>query len=242
MPRHPGQAAVTHRVLVVQNAEREGLGLLAAPLAEAGVEARVVQAWAGEPVPRAPEGFDGVVVMGGPPSAYDLASGPWMADAMGLLRASHGRVPVLGVCLGAQLAAHALGGRARPGEAGPEVGFHELTWAPEAAHDPVLAGLPARALQLHHDTFAPPPGAVTLASSRLYAQQAFRLGRATYGVQFHVDFGAAQLAAILEGERKDLEAAGVRVDDVLAEARRREPETQRAARRLAEGWARLLGG
>src|SRR5581483_10066225 len=201
--------------------------LFAAPLAEAGVEARVVQAWAGEAVPATPEGFEGVIVLGGAPSVYDITTGPWMARVMDLLRASHGRVPILGVCLGAQLVAHAQGGRAMAGGAGPGVGFDEL------------GGLPPRAMHLHHDTYAPPPGATRLASSRLYAEQAFRLGPATYALQFHLDFEPAALERILEGERKDLEAAGVQVEEILREAREREAETARAARRVVEGWTRL---
>ncbi|MEA3200767.1 MAG: hypothetical protein QOE90_2195 [Thermoplasmata archaeon] len=230
-----GVAKRVRRVLVVQNARHEGPGHLAAPLEEAGATLEIVQAWDGARLPATVERYHALLVLGGPPSAYDLASGPWMARVLDLLRAAHGRVPILGVCLGAQLAAHALGGRARPGEAGAEVGFHALRW-----HADEL-GAPPLALQLHHDTYDLPPGAVRLASSARYAEQAFRLGRATYGVQFHVEMRAAGLAPILEADRKDLEAEGVDVDALLREAAQRDGAMADAARRLAEAWWALSG-
>lgn len=225
---------MTRRVLVIQNARLEGPGHLAAPLEEAGATLEILHVWDGARLPPKPQ-HDAIVILGGPPSVYDLASGPWMAGEMDLIRAAHGRVPLLGICLGAQLLAHALGGQAKRGDAGAEVGFLPVRWVGE---DPVV-GMPPTVFQLHHDTYAPPPGAARLASSPRYHEQAFRLGRATYGLQFHLEMDAASLAPILEGERKDLEAEGVQVDALLREAAERDAEMAAASRHLAQRWIAL---
>jgi GMP synthase (glutamine-hydrolysing) len=225
-------------VLVIQNAQLEGLGHFGPALDDLGVEARILQAWAGEKIPATLGPHDALIVLGGPPSAYEPSSGPWMGDAMSLLRATHGRAPILGVCLGAQLAAHALGGRARPGHAA-EVGYHGLHLTDAGRTDPLVAELRGRVFQLHHDTYDLPHAAVRLASSSRFPEQAFRLGRATYGVQFHVEFRAEDLARILPHERKDLESEGVDVDFLLAEARRRDPDMAEAARGLIAAFTGL---
>jgi GMP synthase (glutamine-hydrolysing) len=211
------------RVLAIQNDIDEDLGLLAEPLLRAGAEATTVRAFAGEPVPRALDAHDGLIVLGGAPSAHDLSTGPWMADAMRLIRAAHeAEKPVLGICLGAQLAAQALGGRALPG-AGPEVGFEPIELLPDARGDPVVGRLEGAPLVSWHDhTYLPPPGAVRLARSRRYAEQAFRLGRRTYALQFHVDLSPGQLAATMPA--------------LADEARRREAGMRAAAEAVVRGW------
>jgi GMP synthase-like glutamine amidotransferase len=215
-------------MLVVQNAEHEDLGLLAAPFQALGIDATLVRAFAGERVPAALDA-DALVVMGGPPHVHDLATGPWMADVMRLIRHAHGRAPVLGVCLGAQLVAHALGGRAMPGAAGPEVGFEPLSLTGAGRADPLLSAFEgASVLQLHSDTYTLPPGAVRLASSRMYEEQAFRLGRATYALQFHPDIAPDALPFVEPDEPA-----------LVAEARRRAGEREACAEALARAFAKL---
>jgi GMP synthase (glutamine-hydrolysing) len=225
-------------ILVIQNAELEGLGHFAAVLESLGIESQILQAWAGESIPDSLAAHDALLVLGGAPSVYEPGSGPWMADVMRLLRATHGRAPILGVCLGAQLIAHALGGRAKPGPSA-EVGFAGLHLTEEGRGDPLVRELRGRVFHLHHDTYDMPPEAVRLAASSRYPEQAFRLGRATYAVQFHAEFRAEDLARILPHERKDLEAEGVHVDALLAEARRRDADMQRAAESIIRGFTNL---
>jgi GMP synthase (glutamine-hydrolysing) len=144
----------------------------------------------GEPLPEWRD-FDGIVAMGGPMGAYEDAEFSWLTDEKGLIAtAVAGGMPVWGVCLGAQLLAASLGATVAPGPA-PEVGVLAVQRTAAAASDPVFSLLPDefRALQWHGDTFALPAGAVQLARSDAYEQQAFVLGRA-YGIQFHLEVGA----------------------------------------------------
>lgn len=217
-------------LLVVQNEPNEDLGHFAPAFARLGVEARTVRAFAGEPVPTRVDA-DALVVMGGSPHVHDPASGPWMGDVMTLLRATHGRKPILGICLGAQLLAQALGGRARPGPA-EEIGVGPVRLTPEGAKDPLVGGLgQTPAIHVHADTYDPPPGAVRLASTDAYPEQAFRVGAATYGLQFHLDLTPATLAANF-GDDPGLER-------LLVDAKRHEAATAEGARKVAEAFVAL---
>jgi GMP synthase (glutamine-hydrolysing) len=121
---------------------------------------------------------------------------PHLARALDLLRDAAARsAPTLGICLGAQLAAAALGGRAYPGPAGEELGWTKVELTPEGQADPVLGALqaPAELFEWHHDTFDPPPGATLLATGGVYPTQAFRLG-SVVAVQFHPEVDGPLLA------------------------------------------------
>jgi GMP synthase-like glutamine amidotransferase len=135
--------------------------------------------------------YAGIVAMGGGMSVNDEAEYPWLVPEKRLIaQAVAAGVPYWGVCLGAQLLAASLGARVAPGPA-PEIGvlFVELT--PAAASDPVFAALPPSfaTLQWHGETYELPPGAVQLARSDRYEQQAFVVGRA-YALQFHLEVDA----------------------------------------------------
>jgi GMP synthase (glutamine-hydrolysing) len=132
--------------------------------------------------------FAAIVVMGGPMGAYEEDRHPWLVPEKRLLRdAVAAGVPVWAVCLGAQLLASALGARAYKGHE-PEVGLLPVQLTQAASDDSVFGKAPAsfHTLQWHGDTFDLPPGAALLASSPMYPNQAFRIGR-SYGLQFHIE-------------------------------------------------------
>jgi GMP synthase (glutamine-hydrolysing) len=158
-----------------------------------GLQVRTVRPLAGHPLPPH-EQVAGAVAMGGPMNVDDLERFPALgAEREWLAEAARRGMPVLGVCLGAQLLARGLGAQVRPGER-PEVGFAAVEVLDPA--DPVLGGLApsAEVLHWHGDAFELPAGAARLASSELTENQAFRIGEAR-GVLFHPEADFALLEA-----------------------------------------------
>jgi GMP synthase-like glutamine amidotransferase len=175
------------RALVLQHIACEPPGVFEDVLLERGVELFRVELDEGGQLPDWRE-FDAVVAMGGPMSANDDESLPWLAEEKRLIAdAVRAGTPFWGVCLGVQLLAASLGARVFPGPE-PEVGLLPVTLTEEGREDPVFGAAPSQlvTLQWHGDTFDLPEGAVRLASSPAYENQAFRVGRA-YGVQFHLE-------------------------------------------------------
>ncbi|MEA2064484.1 MAG: type 1 glutamine amidotransferase [Gemmatimonadota bacterium] len=177
--------------LVIQHVESEDAGAFGRVLRERSIETRLVRIFAGDPVPEQAEQWSGLLVMGGPMNVQE-ASGryPNLADEMELIRLAHREgMPVLGICLGAQLVAAALGARVYDGGV-KEIGWHEVAFTRQASSDPLLKDFPERltVLQWHGQTFDLPQGAtVHLASSPLYPNQAFRYGQTTWALQFHLE-------------------------------------------------------
>ncbi len=157
-------------------------------LLERGAAIHRVELDEGEPLPDWRE-FEAIVAMGGPMSVNDDAELPWLTREKGAIgEAVRAGKPFWGACLGVQLLAASLGARVYAGPR-PEVGLMPVALTDEALSDPVFAGLPREllTLQWHGDTFDLPDGAVRLAGSPAYPNQAFRWGSHAYGVQFHLE-------------------------------------------------------
>jgi GMP synthase (glutamine-hydrolysing) len=206
-------------LLVVQHSPTESLARLGGWLSGAGMLLDVRTPYDGSALPGL-GGFAGVVVMGGAMGAYDDAVAPWLPATRDLLRdAVAARVPVLGVCLGGQLLAGALGGQVRPGDEGPEIGPGLVAKRDVAAADPLFGPVPFTpdVLQWHWDEITSlPAGAVLLASSPRYANQAFRYGDSAWGLQFHIETTPELVRSWAEEDRDRLEAAGWDLDALLA--------------------------
>jgi GMP synthase (glutamine-hydrolysing) len=174
------------RALVLQHIACEPPGAYEDVLRARDASIQRVEVDAGEPIPDW-RGFDAIVVMGGPMSVNDPFD--WLAtEKLVVAEAVRAGTPFFGACLGAQLLAASLGAAVYPGPA-PEVGMLPVTLSDAALADPVFAGLPREllTLQWHGETFDLPEGAVALASSSAYPNQAFRWGRRAYAIQFHLE-------------------------------------------------------
>lgn len=205
------------RALVLQHVPWEGPGLIGEVLGAHGVavERRIVL---DEPAPALPPPADlaALVVMGGPMGALDDDAHPGLAAERRLLAdCVAADVPVLGVCLGMQLLAAALGGELWPGH-GTEIGFGPVQ---VTAPDPVLAplGTAPAVLHWHGDAVSLPPGAELLASTALTPVQAFRSGSAL-GLQFHLEVDRALLAAWLASDAMPAELAEHGITDLPRQA------------------------
>jgi GMP synthase (glutamine-hydrolysing) len=199
--------------LVLSHVAFEDLGTFEAPLRERGFEIEnVLAATARFPLPQA-ESCDLLVVLGGPIGVYDQQDYPFLKDEIALIgQRLAARKPILGICLGAQMMAAAAGARVFPGGKGAEIGWFPLKKAPNAAPPAWFAPLLAEGLQVFHwhgDTFDLPPGALHLASSKLYANQAFAIDDFALALQFHPEVTAAGLESWYVGHASELHHAGI---------------------------------
>lgn len=152
-------------------------------------------------LPDAPEDLRAIVSLGGPQNVDETDQHPWMSGEMEFLaRAQAADVPVIGVCLGAQLLAEALGGSVGKVEGGPEIGFTPIERSAEGAADPVMSEMPAafRTIQCHgYEVQRCPVGAsASLASSVRTPVQAYRIGK-SYGLQFHPEWTRSAIDAAM---------------------------------------------
>ena len=190
-------------------------------------------AW-GTPPPRPIDAFGAVLVFGGAMHADQDDHHPWLREENAFLqRLLDLHVPTLGVCLGAQLLAKASHAPVHRAEK-PEIGWYDVELTDAAADDPLFVELPERfsAFEWHYYTYGVPAGAVELARSRV-CTQAFRLGDAVWGVQFHPEVTAEQVASWLAS---DGATEGVDVDAVAAETAQRISEWNALGARLCRAF------
>lgn len=197
---------MARRLLVVQHEPDDPPGWLGGWWEDLGVELSVVRGFLGEPVPTrlAGTGADGLVVLGGAMGANDDAEHPWLTPTKELVRDSVRRgLPVLGVCLGHQLASVALGGRVERNPSGRTAGVVPVALTTDGMGDPLLAGL-GGSLAVHFNddvVLDVPPGATVLARLPDGRPQALRFGLRAWGVQFHPETSPEVFADWLRWER-----------------------------------------
>jgi len=178
------------RILVFQHIKREHPSLIAEYAAERGIELQVIALWEGKSIPDL-SAYDALLVLGGPMGAYEEFPSK-DAEVAAINDALQRKMPILGICLGSQLLAYALGARVYPfeqnGKKCKEIGYYDVSLTDEGKKSPLFAGFPGefRILQWHGDTFELPSGATLLATAPQCPNQAFSYGTA-YGLQFHME-------------------------------------------------------
>jgi GMP synthase (glutamine-hydrolysing) len=231
---------VTGSAVAITHVPFEDLGSVAEVLAERQFSVQTLDACTADLAAFEFRRPDLLVVLGGPIGAYETDAYPFLTpEILGIRRRLEARLPTLGICLGAQLMAVALGGAVRPGNRGKEIGWSSLSDGADAAACPALSELFAPGVQVlhwHGDTFDVPPGAAHLAATVRYPNQAFAMGHHALALQFHPEVQAAALERWYVGHACELGAARIDVAQLRADSQRHAPPLQEAARRLWRRW------
>jgi GMP synthase-like glutamine amidotransferase len=215
-------------ILAIQNDETDPPHLVGRWLMELGFEIKILRAYGGECVPNAvPENIAGVIPLGGHMGALDDHIAPWLANERALLADAIARnIPVFAICLGTQLLAEATGGKVTRAKI-VEIGAKEIFPRDAASSDSIFnfSG-PLPVTQWHEDEVSVlPPGAVSLASSPACANQIYRVGENSYGVQFHPEADLGIVAKWEEHADNAFQTSGIasalpeyqsRVDEITA--------------------------
>ncbi|MBZ0155931.1 MAG: type 1 glutamine amidotransferase [Alphaproteobacteria bacterium] len=205
-------------VLICKNISNEGAGTIGDFLTTEGIPFAVVDLSKGESLPDIQD-FDTLLMMGGPMSVNEDDLFPYIKEEEALVRTFiEGDKRILGVCLGAQIMAKALGARVYKGKE-KEIGWYDVELTEHGLRDPLMRALAVhphagdlwrrfKVFHWHGETFDIPEGAVHLASSSLFPHQAFRYGRDAYAFQFHIEVGKEMIHEWLRNEAVDLEGIG----------------------------------
>ena len=201
--------------LIIKNVFSEGPGTIGDYLHSRNIPFTICELNSGDQAPSL-ERFTHLLVMGGPMAVYEMERYPYLAEEARLIDAAiKSSKRVMGVCLGAQMLAHVLGARVYAGGK-KEIGWCDVALTKAGMEDPCMQGLSvdskpaARVFQWHGDTFDLPQGAMLLASSELYPNQAFRYGDNVYALQFHIEVTPAIVRDWLAPEQ------GIDVEAIIA--------------------------
>ena len=235
------------RLLVFQHVPHEILGTFNPKLKDAGFRIRYVNF--GRTPDEQPDvsKYDGLIVLGGPMCVDQTDSHPHLLVEIECIKEAMAQnMPVLGICLGAQLIATALGAKVKKNPV-KEIGWYDVSPTPEGEQDPLFACFNGteKIFQWHGDTFDIPHGAVHLASSEECPNQAFRFGERTYGLQFHLEVDEALIERWLKTpvhirELEQLPQERFRPDNILAETEQHIGNTADLGDRLFGEYIRLF--
>jgi GMP synthase (glutamine-hydrolysing) len=224
---------------VVQHVSFEGLGILGEILTRRGYRTRFVDAPTADFDALSASEAELLVVLGGPIGVYETELYPFLRSEMRWIETFlKTETPFLGVCLGSQLLAKVLGANVYPGGK-KEIGWSSLTLTEAGRNSPLehLASDGLQVLHWHGDTFDLPAGSTLLASSEVYAHQAFRYGVNALGLQFHAEVTAQDLERWYVGHAAELSGvAGLDVRVLRADSHRLAPILMGGAARMFEDW------
>ncbi len=228
-------------LVVFVHVKHEHPAELGSILQKQGHRLRQVNLYAGDPVPPDLDDVDGVISMGGPMNVDEADQHPWMEHELAYLKAAHeAGVPIVGVCLGSQLLAAALGGEVAAMEK-PEIGWAPLKLAFPGTTDSMYAGMGWQSVQFHihgQEVTKLPPDAVGLAGSAACKNQAFRVGLTTYAFQYHFEWNRADLEVMMADPF--ITKSGFSPEEILQQAQAYYDDYRRLGDRLCHAIATQL--
>jgi GMP synthase (glutamine-hydrolysing) len=222
---------------IVQNDPEVPPGLVTEELDRLGRAWTLIHLWRGDALPE-PAGMEALIVMGGTMGANDDLRHPFLTPLKDRIRETVMRgVPYLGICLGGQLLAAALGARVAS-HRWEELGNLEVSLTDEGASDPLFSGIDGTfgTFQWHHDSFDLPDGARLLASSPACPHQAFGIGERAWGLQFHPEVTEEIIRGWCAGDP----ATAPRTEELVADWRTRETRYRGVARRMISNFAKTI--
>lgn len=228
-------------ILIIRHIDIEGPGSIGEFFNNTSWKVRMVCLDKNETLPKTTEGIEAIIVLGGPMNVYETETYPFLAEEEHLLKdAVKEGIPVLGICLGAQLLAKACGAKVRKSQT-KEIGWGEVLLTEEAKIDPFFAHLPKRfsVFQWHEDTFEIPPGGTLLASSGACPNQAFKFGENSYGLQFHTEVNPETVALWIKHYAKD-NVPSLKAQEMLLEAYSFRSAYERQGNLILLNFARII--
>lgn len=233
------------KVYVLQHHPAENLGTISDALEGAALAWQYVRIYDGHPVPADMKGAGGLIVMGGPMGVYQTERYPFLRDEMTLIQdaVKQGR-PVLGVCLGAQIVAAALGAKVEKNPRGKEIGWYPVRLEAAAQEDRIFKGNAETIMPFHWhgDFFELPPGATSLATSDKTPCQAFRHGANVYGLQFHIEVTRESVEQMSAAFGRELEREKISADEMIARCSDHEAALARLSDTIFSRWASPIQG
>ena len=194
------------RILVLQHIKSEGLGIIGKALRQKGIAVDFLRIFKGDRIPKSINGYDGLIILGGPMGVYEEDVYPFIKEEITLIKSAiKNNTPILGICLGTQLLAKAAGADVYKGKK-KEIGWYKVELTDEGAKDQLFIGLPDEftVFQWHGDTFDIPENSKCLASSELFPHQIIKVGKNAYGLQFHLEVTAEMVKEWIDINDKEL--------------------------------------
>lgn len=228
--------------IVLQHIECEGLGLFEEILKKRNIGFRYVKIHKKEPLPEKLENGTGLIVLGGPQSVYERNKYPFIAQEEHLIEIAVSRgLAVLGICLGSQLIASACGAEVKPGGK-KEIGWHDVTLDPCDMDGCFFGGLPKKikVFHWHGDTFDIPKSGMRLASSKEFANQAFRFGKGVLALQFHLEVTEDMIKAWLQEYKKELAALKLDPKKIIEDSKKYLPALKKYAETIFNNYLNTL--
>ncbi len=229
-------------VLVMQHTPAENIGSIAAPLAAAKVDVHTFEVFRRQSLPTDIQNYSGLIMMGGPMSVYEQDRHPFIQPEIALIQSAIAAgKPVLGICLGSQLIAAALGARVYPGRK-KEIGWLKVRLYEGGMRDPLFIGVPFSftAFHWHGDVFEVPPNATPLLGSDITACQGFRFGTRTWALLCHLEVTAESIQTMIRSFPDELKAAGVHSAPLIAQTSAYMPELLTISKNVFSRWTSLL--